>query len=75
MSEKLRQDPEAFSPMRFIEEIARVSRADDKIPNGRDIGRECYAFTDQEDNAFKVAENSARKILSGLKEGVRMATQ
>lgn len=56
--------------MQLIQSIAKVSRPDGMMPNERDIGRECYAFSEQEDRAFGVVESEARNILKGLNEGM-----
>ncbi len=68
MREGMESASNRFSPTRFIEDIARESRADKKMPDEKTIGRECYAFSEQEDNAFTVAEKAARTILDGLIE-------
>ncbi len=68
MSESFERARERFSPMHFIDEIASKSRADGEIPDEKTIGRECYAFSEQEDRAFDIAEAAARKVLDGLHE-------
>lgn len=61
---------ERFSAMRFIHAIAKVSRRDRLMPNEDTVGRECYAFSEEEDRAFEVVEREARNILDGLIEEV-----
>ncbi len=59
-----------YDPIKFIDEIAAVSRVDGKMPDPeKAIGRECYAFSEQEDAAFEVAEKTAQQILHDLKKG------
>lgn len=56
--------------MKFIDRVASVSRADNQTPDEQSIGRECHAFSKQEDAAFDIAEETARSILDGLIEDV-----
>lgn len=59
-----------FDPIRFIDDIAKVSRADSQIPDPEaGVGRKCFAFSEQEDRANEVAERSAREILRVREEG------
>lgn len=59
-----------FDPIAFIDSIAAVSRRDGEMPDPlQALGRECYAFSEQEDAAFARAEVVARDMLKDLNEG------
>lgn len=59
-----------FDPFSFIDQIAAVSRVDARIPDPSvPLGRECYAFSKQEDAAFEKAAEIARDILKDFEEG------
>ena len=68
--EGIPQSVPRFDPEAFVNAIARVSRDDDKMPDPeKGVGRECYAFTEQEDAALSEVEKAAREIFQGLEEG------
>ncbi len=61
----------AFDPHRFISDIGAVSRTDGVQPDPeKGIGRECYAFSNEERAAHDLAELRIRHILHGCVEEV-----
>lgn len=57
-------DNQAYDPHVFIDKIAAVSRADKRLPDPiQGIGRECYAFSEQEDRAHQLAVRAIEGIL------------
>ena len=50
-------------PLEFERMIGRVSQPiGTPEPNGVDVGRECHAWTEREDAAFRVLESEARRM-------------
>lgn len=59
---KPRVKPDYPIASKFIDEVAKISRADGKIPDEETLWRECYSFSELENRAFSLAMKKARDI-------------